>query len=520
MPVVCPAILLAQQPAAVLFEHVVATPVIPDCTQEVGRAQVVDADIELLLATEVGDAFVVNPFSEIHLEGTVERIESRGAHRRSVSGSFPDFPLGSFSIVVEEDAIAATFRIPEREKLFTLRYGTRGELLACEIDEGRFPRCAGGHATGNVPPIGPTGNGETSTAAVPRLDLLVLYTPAARSATGGTNAILALTQLAVDETNQAYASSGIVAEVRLAGAEEIPYVESGNTYSEHLYHLAAPNDGVMDQAHALRSVYAADQVTLLVEDGTYCGIAYGVSDASTAFTVVHRGCATGNYSFGHELGHNLGCDHEREHAAGCALYSYSYGWKFIGLSGTTFRTIMAYPPGTRIQRFSNPDVFYDGVATGVPIGNTLESHNAWTITQRAPLMEGFSIGEIYCIATPNSTGSSAEIFAYGSPSSSAGALSLAAAPVPDQHAVLFHAAQQGQWPFGNGFMCAYGQVVRGAVTLASGHLATYAYDNSDAQHSLAAFIGATRNFQYWFRDPMGGGAFFNTSNAISILIEP
>lgn len=45
-------------------------------------------------------------------------------------------------------------------------------------------------------------------------------------------------------------------------------------------------------------------------------------------------------------------------------------------------------------------------------------------------------------------------------------------------------------------------------------------DNSDAQHSLQAYAGSTRRFQHWFRDSMGGGALFNTSNAISILIEP
>jgi hypothetical protein len=27
-------------------------------------------------------------------------------------------------------------------------------------------------------------------------------------------------------------------------------------------------------------------------------------------------------------------------------------------------------------------------------------------------------------------------------------------------------------------------------------------------------LSGTRYFQYWFRDPHGGGAFFNTSNAI------
>ena len=64
----------------------------------------------------------------------------------------------------------------------------------------------------------------------------------------------------------------------------------------------------------------------------------------------------------------------------------------------------------------------------------------------------------------------------------------------------------------------YPKLVIALVVMGVGNVATYTYDNSDAKHSLAAFIGSTRNFQHWFRDPAGGGAFFNTSNAISIPI--
>ncbi len=79
---------------------------------------------------------------------------------------------------------------------------------------------------------------------------------------------------------------------------------------------------------------------------------------------------------------------------------------------------------------------------------------------------------------------------------------------------------QSQTPFGNGFMCTTGDIVRGAVVLGVANVATYPYDNSDDKRSLAAFIGMTRNFQHWFRDPQAGGAFFNLSNAMSIAIQP
>ena len=38
--------------------------------------------------------------------------------------------------------------------------------------------------------------------------------------------------------------------------------------------------------------------------------------APNAFAVVDRTCATGYYSFGHEMGHNMGLNHAREDYAG------------------------------------------------------------------------------------------------------------------------------------------------------------------------------------------------------------
>ncbi len=129
---------------------------------------------------------------------------------------------------------------------------------------------------------------------------------------------------------------------------------------------------------------------------------------------------------------------------------------------------------------------------------------------------GGGLGTKYCTATNNSTGAPADISASGSASSSAGDLMLTASPVTNQQGLFFHGFGQTQVPYGQGFLCVYGGIVRGNVIVAFGNTATYTYDNSDAKHILAPFIGSTRHFQYWFRDPPGGG--YNFSNAISIAI--
>jgi len=111
--------------------------------------------------------------------------------------------------------------------------------------------------------------------------------------------------------------------------------------------------------------------------------------------VVLWDCAVSNFSFAHELGHNQGCAHNREDAGlFCNRYSYSFGHRFTGATQGRLRTILSYASGTfenstRIGRFSNPDVNFDGRATGVPIGQSNEAHNAQTITNTRRSVEDF-----------------------------------------------------------------------------------------------------------------------------------
>ena len=133
---------------------------------------------------------------------------------------------------------------------------------------------------------------------------------------------------------------------------------------------------------------------------------------------------------------------------------------------------------------------------------------------------GGGFGSKYCTANANSTGSPADIDATGSASASAGDLVLSASAVPNRFGVFFHGADQAQVPFGNGFLCTVNDLVRGVTIQGQGNLVTYGYDNTSSRRSMLDFVAKRRNFQYWFRDPQGGGAFYNTSNAISILITP
>jgi len=127
------------------------------------------------------------------------------------------------------------------------------------------------------------------------------------------------------------------------------------------------------------------------------------------------------------------------------------------------------------------------------------------------------VGNRYCEPTTNSTGLPAVIWPTmdldtGPPFST---LDLEAVNVPDQFGVFFAGPDQIYLPFGEGFRCVGGEVTRlTAPALASGNLAS----TQLALELLPIELWAELNVQYWFRDPEGGGAQFNLSDAVHVVI--
>jgi Calx-beta domain/Metallo-peptidase family M12B Reprolysin-like len=200
------------------------------------------------------------------------------------------------------------------------------------------------------------------------LDVLVLYTSNVRAALGGTTQAQAFAQQAINSTNTAYINSGINPRARLAGAIEVSFTEAGDTSVALEW---AAND---PSVAAARNSFRADAVALIIENASdACGRAFvmnrvGAGFAGSAFSVTARGCAVGNLSFAHELGHNEGCQHDP--ATGDSPSNASFPYAFGHFVDGAFRTVMSYDTQcslgcTRVPFFSNPSVNFNGQPTGV-----------------------------------------------------------------------------------------------------------------------------------------------------------
>ena len=391
-------------------------------------------------------SLTLNLFDDAIYSATVERVSSTPSGY-ALTGHLEGVPLGTLTLVVNGSVVAATVRSPAAT--YTIRSEGNGLHVVREVDltqlapeaeplspspartdppGQRKPEAPGlppppqGDLMRVVPPrasrappalrtAGAAGASAAPAAAAraasdPRspaqtddgtlIDVAVFYTPAARVFAGGTAGIEALIDLRVTETNQAYADSGVIQRINLVFREEVDYTEASDIQTD-LDRLSEPSDGYIDDVHALRDVYAADLMHLLedrdVSDAT--GIAWGMRDIShdfesEAFSVSN--VRAENVLFAHELGHNMGLNHDRfeqdwvgklapDHPDSNKPYPYSYGYvnqrmfEPDAAPSSRWHTIMAYPWQCRDQlyaecapilRFSNADQTWNGHPLGVP----------------------------------------------------------------------------------------------------------------------------------------------------------
>ena len=355
-------------------------------TETVKRYRYVDVDFDALIGMdgapkdiEPGHTLRLNLFDDVVRTAILERVEFNPGSDYTWLGRLQGDPWGQVILVVGDGALVGN--ITTQSGFFKVRYAGNGVHAVSEIDRSAFPP--------ELPPIAAPLGGRAASPSVlaagddrATIDLLVVYTPRARMRAGGDRRMRELITLAVAETNQAYENSQIDQRVNLVHSDEVDYEEAG--FPLALSNLTHTSDGVMDEVHDLREAYAADEVVLLIEDFAACGLAWQMQEVSPdfesyAFAVVNEDCATGNYSFGHELGHTMGAQHDwYQYLASAALtpaFPYSFG--YVNASAG-WRTVMAYDDECedrgldcpRLPYWSNPDATLDDEPMGVPEGTS------------------------------------------------------------------------------------------------------------------------------------------------------
>jgi hypothetical protein len=325
-------------------------------------------------------------------------------------------------IITPRGTVAGNIRT-EKGDLYKLRAIKEGRYLLAKIDITKYKE--------DIPEIKIEDEpGDTlvdldpcpNTDPASKIDVMVIYTDDTRAAAGGVDQIESEILLAIEETNRAYINSNVTQRINLVYMAEVNYAETGSVQDD-VDALRSKTDGILDNIHTLRDNHSADIVAMIVESLDYAGGAITMETVTTAheqyaFPVIKRTYAAGNYSFAHELGHIMGCQHDCDNNNETVPYIYAHGHYNTSPTPATvakWHTVMSYQHSGsgRICYFSNPGITYPpGATDGDVMGTTTgacQADNHQTLNNTALTVANFrcsgsDIENVWMKDTWNDTG--------------------------------------------------------------------------------------------------------------------
>lgn len=363
------------------------------------RATKIDINFYLLEASKINDVITLNLFEDVTFNVMIDDIESNISGSVTWIGHVEGEDYSYVTLTVKDDVMVGNVNVSKQ--FYQIRYINNNTHVIYEANLFAFPQ--------ELEPLSelsrkPTFHDQENLINDPAttnpimIDVMVIYTDDARQAAGSATAMENLIDTAIVETNGGYNASGISQRINLVHTSEVAYDESNFNWETTINHLTNPSDGFLDSVHTLRNNnnILADIVVLIVNNADACGIAKNIAvQKAEAFSVVSRSCATGNYSFAHEIGHLMGARHDwYVDPTDNAPYTYNHGYSIIP---RRVRTIMAYNNECesngfdcpRILRWSNPDKLWGGDPLGIPEGSYHASDNRKVLNNTAYTIANF-----------------------------------------------------------------------------------------------------------------------------------
>ena len=317
-------------------------------------------------------------------------FEDRGDGNAMWAGGYPELGYDSVVLTLQDGRLLGRIGLPEGGT-YWLRPGSGDGGLLTEGRETSAQACGGGLVPERSPVVpalaaqqsDPPGN-VNSASSHDRLDILMLYTPdaATRLRQAGWGEPGEAMQLAIDYLNLVFRNNQFTVTAQMAHHQEAPAALA------QLVSPLGPLSGSRDVLD-LRIEHDADLVHLFfAETPSFCGQAWvmfrGVNAGNFwpngyGVTTVGGGCVDianqvreGEYAnqfetFAHEIGHNLGGNHDPDNTnidPSDAVEPYAYGHHNFEPQPNV-KSVMSYNEGRQEPFFSNVRVRPRGFVMGV-----------------------------------------------------------------------------------------------------------------------------------------------------------
>ncbi|MBA5249143.1 MAG: hypothetical protein FE834_06360, partial [Gammaproteobacteria bacterium] len=322
----------------------------------------------------------------VNLVGYIEGSQYRMMLTRGVSGSVGTIETaqGGYDITTNK---AGEWLISPNDKKLIKRRPFKDEIIRPRSDN----TSTGDTSALRMIKAQQIGNANSTDKA--EIDVMIFWDQEFESRVGGANQALTALYGKIATINQAFSDSDIYIDIKLVHSRKIAY----NNNNGNLDALKAMQEGKEAFANVatLRASYGADLVGFIRENNESYesgGVAYvlglgdkgsmrDVNKAHAFFLAVDdkNDQSYSNKSFMHEIGHNLGSLHDRNHVTNGSeipIFPYSYGHDdcLNGDDCGTFGTIMSYDRPA-VAKFSNPSKTCNGKPCGVASGSNA-SNNA------------------------------------------------------------------------------------------------------------------------------------------------
>lgn len=330
-----------------------------------GTGDGVTVSAGVLRAARVGDSFVL----DLPGGAATARVSYRAEQPMFTGWSGPVGETGWFYAVESPDG-SVRIDVDLDRGVYTIQSGEDGYVGRVEPvpthedhdDSVTPPVQAPLRSTGPAADAGATGRTRW-------IKVLIVYTPKARRLMGGEKKIKMLARSGINQANAAFKNSRVNARFVLVGVKNARSKEA--SLAKNLRSLWK-RDGRFDRVPRMRNRAEADLVQMIswnADRRGYCGFGYLRPPARYAYSITTARCAVKAKGTAHELGHNLGADHDA--SAGYKPTSKLPARGYVNVD-RRWITVMAYwtkcdRAGVycrKIPYFSNPKVKLNGARTG------------------------------------------------------------------------------------------------------------------------------------------------------------